>query len=107
MATYILLGKLTDEGRKTVKQRPMRIEEVNREVEVVRGEGYRPVRDHGPLRLRDRHPGARQRDGGQGLDRVRVARHAGANEHARLRHGHIAYPYASSVGLQILRGSDL
>ena len=34
MATYILLGKLTDEGRKTVKQRPMRIEEVNREVEV-------------------------------------------------------------------------
>ena len=33
VATYILLGKLTDEGRKTVNERPMRIEEVNQEVE--------------------------------------------------------------------------
>ncbi len=33
MATYILLGTLTDEGRKTVKARPQRIQEVNREVE--------------------------------------------------------------------------
>ncbi len=33
MATYILLGTLTDEGRKAVKERPHRIEEVNREVE--------------------------------------------------------------------------
>ena len=33
MGTYVLLGKLTEEGRKTVKQRPMRIEEVNKEVE--------------------------------------------------------------------------
>ena len=33
MATYILLGTLTDEGRKTVKERPQRIQEVNEEVE--------------------------------------------------------------------------
>jgi uncharacterized protein with GYD domain len=33
MATYVLLGKLTEEGRRTVKERPMRIEEVNKEVE--------------------------------------------------------------------------
>ncbi len=33
MATYILLGTLTDEGRRTVKERPDRIEEVNKEVE--------------------------------------------------------------------------
>ena len=33
MGTYFLLGTLTDEGRKTVKERPSRIEEVNTEVE--------------------------------------------------------------------------
>ena len=33
MATYILMGTLTDEGRKTVKERPERIQEVNKEVE--------------------------------------------------------------------------
>lgn len=33
MATYILLTKLTDEGRKTVKERPQRITEVNTEIE--------------------------------------------------------------------------
>ena len=32
MATYVLLGTLTDEGRKTIKARPQRIEEVNAEV---------------------------------------------------------------------------
>ncbi len=33
MATYILLSNLTDEGAKTLKQRPDRIKEVNRELE--------------------------------------------------------------------------
>lgn len=35
MPTYILLSKLTDEGRKTVKDRPERIREVNREIEAL------------------------------------------------------------------------
>ncbi len=35
MATYILLTTLTDEGRKTVKQHPERIREVNREIESM------------------------------------------------------------------------
>ena len=34
MATYILLSSLTDDGRKTVKQRPERIKEVNKEIEA-------------------------------------------------------------------------
>ncbi|HXH10856.1 MAG TPA: GYD domain-containing protein [Alphaproteobacteria bacterium] len=33
MATYVLLSTLTDEGRKTVKERPDRIREVNKEIE--------------------------------------------------------------------------
>lgn len=33
MATYVLLSTLTDEGRKVVKERPNRIEEVNKEIE--------------------------------------------------------------------------
>ncbi|MDP6493959.1 MAG: GYD domain-containing protein [Dehalococcoidia bacterium] len=33
MATYVLLSKLTDEGRKVVKGSPNRIEEVNKEIE--------------------------------------------------------------------------
>ncbi len=33
MSTYILLSKLTPEGRKTVKERPGRIKEVDRELE--------------------------------------------------------------------------
>ncbi|QMU56421.1 MAG: GYD domain-containing protein [Candidatus Mycalebacterium zealandia] len=33
MNTYILLSKLTPEGRKTVKERPGRIKEVDRELE--------------------------------------------------------------------------
>ena len=33
MALYILLSSLTDEGRKTVKQKPDRIQEVNKEIE--------------------------------------------------------------------------
>ena len=35
LPTYILLSTLTDEGRKTVKQRPERILEVNREIEAL------------------------------------------------------------------------
>jgi uncharacterized protein with GYD domain len=34
MATYVLLSNLTDEGRKTVKNRPERIQEVSREIEA-------------------------------------------------------------------------
>lgn len=33
MATYVLLSTLTSEGRKTVKERPTRITEVNKEIE--------------------------------------------------------------------------
>ena len=33
MATYVLLSTLTAEGRKTVKERPTRITEVNKEIE--------------------------------------------------------------------------
>jgi uncharacterized protein with GYD domain len=35
MATYILLSTLTDEGRKTVKDKPSRIQEVNKEIESM------------------------------------------------------------------------
>ena len=35
MATYIMLSILTDEGRKTVKMRPERIKEVNKEMEKM------------------------------------------------------------------------
>ena len=35
MATYILLSTLTDEGRKTIKARPERIQEVNKEIEAM------------------------------------------------------------------------
>lgn len=34
MPTYVLLSTLTDEGRKTVKERPQRIMEVNKEIEA-------------------------------------------------------------------------
>jgi uncharacterized protein with GYD domain len=33
MAIYILLSTLTDDGRKTVKSKPERIKEVNKEIE--------------------------------------------------------------------------
>ncbi len=33
MATYVLLSSLTDEGAKTIMEKPGRIEEVNREIE--------------------------------------------------------------------------
>ena len=35
MAIYVMLTTLTDEGRKTVKQNPQRIREVNKEVEAM------------------------------------------------------------------------
>jgi uncharacterized protein with GYD domain len=35
MATYILLSTLTDEGRKTIRGRPERIMEVNKEIEAM------------------------------------------------------------------------
>lgn len=34
MPTYILLSELTAEGRKTIKERPERIKEVNKEIEA-------------------------------------------------------------------------
>lgn len=34
MAVYILLSKLTAEGRKTVRENPSRIQEVNKEIEA-------------------------------------------------------------------------
>jgi uncharacterized protein with GYD domain len=35
MAVYIMLTSLTDEGKKTIKENPKRIKEVNREVEAM------------------------------------------------------------------------
>lgn len=35
MAVYVMLTTLTDEGRKTVKENPGRIKEVNKEVEAM------------------------------------------------------------------------
>jgi len=35
MAVYIALSTLTDEGRKTLKSRPERIKEVNKEIEAM------------------------------------------------------------------------
>ena len=35
MAHYVMLTKLTDEGRKTIKSNPKRIREVNKEVEAM------------------------------------------------------------------------
>ena len=37
METYILLTKLSDEGRKTIKQNPKRTQEVNKEIEAMGG----------------------------------------------------------------------
>ena len=35
MAIYVMFTTLTDEGRKTIKQNPQRIKEVNKEVEAM------------------------------------------------------------------------
>ena len=37
MATYIILSNLTDEGRRTLKDRPERLREVNRELQAMGG----------------------------------------------------------------------
>jgi uncharacterized protein with GYD domain len=46
MPYYILLSNLTDEGWKTVKDRPERIKEVNRELEAF---GVRVIRQYAVL----------------------------------------------------------
>lgn len=46
MAIYVLLSTLTDEGRKTVKERPDRIKEVNKELE---GMGARVISQYALL----------------------------------------------------------
>jgi uncharacterized protein with GYD domain len=35
MGSYVILSKLTDEGRKTIKEKPKRILEVNKELEKM------------------------------------------------------------------------
>ncbi len=35
MSYYVILSKLTDEGRKTIRQKPKRMLEVNRELEAM------------------------------------------------------------------------
>jgi uncharacterized protein with GYD domain len=35
MAVYVMLTTLTDEGRKTIKQKPDRLKQVNQEVEAM------------------------------------------------------------------------
>ena len=35
MAVYVMLTTLTDQGRKTIKENPQRIKEVNKEVEAM------------------------------------------------------------------------
>lgn len=37
MAYFVLLSKLTDEGRRTIKSKPERIKEVNKEIEIMGG----------------------------------------------------------------------
>lgn len=37
MAIYIMLTNLTDEGRRTIKENPERIKEVNKEIELMWG----------------------------------------------------------------------
>jgi uncharacterized protein with GYD domain len=50
VALYILLSSLTDEGRKTVKSKPDRIKEVNKEIE---GMGERVLGQYAVLGLYD------------------------------------------------------
>jgi len=50
MATYILLSTLTDEGRRTVKDRPDRIQEVNKEIEAM---GAKVIAQYAVLGLYD------------------------------------------------------
>ena len=50
MAIYVLLSNLTDEGRKTLKERPERLKEVNQEVDKM---GARLVAQYAVLGRRD------------------------------------------------------
>jgi uncharacterized protein with GYD domain len=50
MAIYIALSTLTDEGRKTIKQRPDRIKEVNKEIEAM---GIKVLQQYALLGLYD------------------------------------------------------
>jgi uncharacterized protein with GYD domain len=50
MALYILLSTLTDDGRKTVKSKPERIKEVNKEIE---GMGAKVLGQYAVLGLYD------------------------------------------------------
>ncbi len=37
MAYFVMLSRLTDEGRRTIKSKPDRIKEVNKEIEIMGG----------------------------------------------------------------------
>ena len=50
MATYLLMSNLTDEGRKTLKERPERLQEVNKELETM---GARIVAQYAVLGMYD------------------------------------------------------
>src|SRR5271165_704689 len=50
MATYIMFSTLTDEGRKTLKERPERLREVNQEIERM---GARVVNQYAVLGVYD------------------------------------------------------
>ena len=50
MAVYVLLSKLTDEGRKTLRERPERLKEVNQEIEKM---GAQVVAQYAVLGSRD------------------------------------------------------
>jgi uncharacterized protein with GYD domain len=50
MAYFIILSNLTDEGRKTIKQKPERIMEVNREIESM---GVKVVKQYALLGMYD------------------------------------------------------
>lgn len=50
MSTYILLSKLTPDGRKTIKERPGRIKEVDKELEKM---GVKVIEQYATLGLYD------------------------------------------------------
>lgn len=50
MPHYLILSTLTDEGRRTIKQRPERIQEVNKEVE---GMGVKIMKQYALLGMYD------------------------------------------------------
>ena len=50
MPLYILLSKLTDEGWKTIKSKPERIKEVNRELEAF---GVKVLKQYATLGMHD------------------------------------------------------